>query len=290
MWREPRSRANTVTIAVLLVLSLGVSFLDQPLLRTASATLSTTPVPLEKRTYRLGRWAGLLPALLRRRLHSNQMDRALRLRVAELEDQVIILEQKLKDTRRELAAAADLPVDFQNNGVRPLHASTITLEADVAGLGANGWRSLCRIDRGSGDGVKPGYPVVWGRALVGTVLEVGPLGSVVRLITDPDSLIWCVNARSGSEAVAVGTGRNEIQLAYVDWRADVVAGDVFLTTGKAARLPRGLVVGVVEDTGRAGNPLEADVRLRPRVSIGSLHSVFILPWETPGVHAASTPE
>lgn len=288
MWGERRSRVRTVTIAVLLLASLIASLIDHPSLRTLSASLSTSTVAVERPVLRLGRWAGLLPRLLRQHPGLPEENRRLRRRVVELEDHLVVVRDQLAQSRRELAAVAELAEHLQTKGTRPLLAEIIGLDAEVAGLGADGWRRTCRVDVGHRAGAGVDNPVVWGRALVGTVRAVAPLGSVVRLTTDPESRVWCYDARSGVEAIARGRGPEELGLEDVRWPADIAEGDVFLTTGKAGRFPRGLVVGVVQGVRRADDGLGAEVQLQPRVSLRDVRSVLVVPWPSAGSPASST--
>ena len=288
MWGERRSRARTVTIAVLLLASLIASLIDHPSLQALSASLSTSTVAVERPVLRLGRWAGLLPRLLRQHPGLPEENRRLRRRVVVLEDHLVVVSDQLAQSRRELAAVAELAEHLQTKGTRPLLGEIIGLDAEVAGLGADGWRQTCRVDVGRRAGAGVGNPVVWGRALVGTVRAVGPLGSVVRLTTDPESRVWCYDARSGVEAIARGRGTEELGLEDVRWPADIAEGDVFLTTGKAGRFPRGLVVGVVQGVRRADDGLGAEVQLQPRVSLRDVRSVLVVPWPSAGSPASST--
>ena len=66
MWGEPRRRTRNITIAALLVASLTLSFTDLPFVRFLSASAATSARPLERPAWKLSRWAGLLPTLLRR--------------------------------------------------------------------------------------------------------------------------------------------------------------------------------------------------------------------------------
>lgn len=288
MWREPRSRTRNLTITLLLLGSLIASLTEPPLLSTLAAYLSTSTVSVERPAFRVGRWAGLLPDLLRRGRLLQQENAGLRRRVLELEDRLVVLADALAQSRGELAAAVELARSGPGGSGRPILAPLVGLEAEVAGLGADGWRQIGRIDLGGLGGVKVGYPVLWGTALVGIVQEAGPLGSVVRLTTDPESRIWSYDARSGVEAVAVGSGPDRLRLAHLRWPADIVPGDILLTTGKAGRLPRGLVVGEVVEVGRAEDGLSGRVLIRPRVSVRELGSVLVLPWSGGGPETGST--
>jgi rod shape-determining protein MreC len=279
---ESRTRIHTVAIILLLVGSLGVSFADQPLLQRVFAPLSTAPIPLEHLLLGVTRRVGLLPDLFRQRQALQEDAQNLRQRVIQLEDECALLRDALTQTRRELSAVSELPELHLKGPGRPLVAEIASLEAGVAGFGTTGWRQVCRIDLGGAAGAAVGRPVVWGTALIGVVQAAGPLGATVRLTTDPDSRVWCYDERSGVESVALGTGPEELQLLYVQWPADILPGDVFLTTGKAGRFPAGLVVGVVTEVARAADGLNAEVRVHPRVLVRELRSVFVLPWTSSG--------
>jgi rod shape-determining protein MreC len=278
MWGEPRTRSRDVTISVLLVASLLTSFIDHPVLSSLSASVASTARPLEQSAWRLSRRAGLLPTLLRQRADPAEENRRLRQRLAELEDRLVVLTDELAQTRRELSAAAQLPPSPDPSNPRPLLSDVVGVAAEVVGLGADGWRQLCRVNRGSHDGAAVGQPVVWGLALVGVVEAVSPWGAEVRLTTDPKSRLWCADARSGAEAVAVGAGRDQLRLPHVSWPADIEPGDAFLTTGKAGRYPRGLVVGVVQEARCSADGLTADVLLRPRLPVRECRTLFLLTW------------
>ncbi len=289
MWGERRTRVHSITITVLLLGSVTASLIDHPFLRACSAALSTTTAPVERPALTVGRWAGLLPHLFRQRHSIEQENARLQRRLIQLEDDLVAVSDELAQSRRELAAVAELADNPEATEPRPHLSRIVALEAEVAGLGADGWRRTCRISLRKTRQVALNHPVVWGRALVGVVQGVGPLGASVRLTTDTESRVWCYDARSGVEGVAVGCGPDDLRLEHVRWPADIVTGDVFLTAGKSGRFPAGLVVGEVHEVGRADDGLEADVRLRPRVLVREVRSVLVLRWPAtaPPVGSAS---
>jgi len=278
MWGEPRRRTRNITIAALLVASLTLSFTDLPFVRFLSTSAATSARPLERPAWKLSRCAGLLPTLLRRHDDLQEENRELRQRLAELENRLVVLADQLAQSERELAVAAELPGGLDATKPRALLARLVGLPVEVVGLSADSWRQICRVNRGSASGAAKGQPVLWGAALVGLVEAVGPVGAEVRLTTDPESRVWCADARSGAEAVVLGSGRDALRLAHVSWPADIVPGDVFLTTGKAGRYPGGLVVGVVQEVRSSADSVAAVVVLQPRVTIRELRSLFLLPW------------
>jgi rod shape-determining protein MreC len=58
--------------------------------------------------------------------------------------------------------------------------------AQVVGGASSNFQATIEIDKGSNDGIAPGMPVVNGGGLVGSISEVFPNQSIVRLAVDPD--------------------------------------------------------------------------------------------------------
>src|SRR3972149_11480406 len=93
---------------------------------------------------------------------------------------------------RLLEVKDDIPTqEFLAVGVAPRQPSNL--------------RQMVAIDRGKGDGVKVGMPVVTeGNALVGTVKKVEGNHSWVTLITDVDSAVSGLLLESRAQGVGVG--------------------------------------------------------------------------------------
>jgi cell shape-determining protein MreC len=145
-----------------------------------------------------------------------------------------------------------------------------------------------RLDRGAREALARGEPVLMAAGLVGTVDEVGPITSSVRLITHPkSSLMVQVVARRGSQwlagpgGVANGTpdGRS-LKVLCIPKGADVQPGDFLVTSpSQEATLPPYLIVGRVT---RAELKLAApfyEVDADPRVAPDEAREVYVL---TPG--------
>ncbi|HKQ61177.1 MAG TPA: rod shape-determining protein MreC, partial [Candidatus Polarisedimenticolaceae bacterium] len=125
------------------------------------------------------------------------------------------------------------------------------------------------IDRGSDQGVRVDAPVVaWGGA-VGHVVSVERRYAKVRLLADPSSGAGALVQRSRAQGVALGHGRDPLDLAYLPHFADVVHGDRVVTSGLDGIFPRGFGIGHVvavsdlPDGGRA-------VQLEPEVDYRTL--------------------
>lgn len=111
------------------------------------------------------------------------------------------------------------------------------------------------VDVGLNQGVKEGWPVIDAKGLIGQVVEVGYNYSRVLLITDSTHAVPVEVNRNGTRAIAVGTGNiTELKLIYVADTADVVEGDVLMTSGLGGKFPQGYPVArvssVYHDPGR----------------------------------------
>ena len=142
-----------------------------------------------------------------------------------------------------------------------------------------------RLDRGAREALAKGEPVLTAAGLVGTVEEVGPLTSTVRLIAHPkSSLMVQVIARRGNQwlagpgGVANGTpdGRS-LKVLCIPKGADVQAGDFLVTSpSQEATLPPYLIVGRVT---RAELKLAApfyEIDADPRVAPDEANEVYVL--------------
>ncbi|MFC3150679.1 rod shape-determining protein MreC [Litoribrevibacter euphylliae] len=111
------------------------------------------------------------------------------------------------------------------------------------------------VDVGLNQGVQEGWPVIDAKGLIGQVVEVGYNYSRVLLITDSTHAVPVEVIRNGTRAIAVGTGDiTELKLIYVADTADVVEGDLLITSGLGGKFPQGYPVArvssVYHDPGR----------------------------------------
>jgi rod shape-determining protein MreC len=71
------------------------------------------------------------------------------------------------------------------------------------------------------------------------------------------------------------SGADDLVLNYVPERADVVAGDVVVTSGLDRLYPKGLVVGRVRFVGK-GAGLFRDIRVEPSARFDRLEEVLVV--------------
>jgi rod shape-determining protein MreC len=104
------------------------------------------------------------------------------------------------------------------------------------------------IDRGSADGLTNGHPVIVGNGLlIGKLVRVDEHTSVVRLLSDYQSRVAAtvVNREKSLGLVEGGYGLT-VKLDLIPQNEVIRPGDVIITSGLEAYIPRGLVIGTVE--------------------------------------------
>lgn len=99
-------------------------------------------------------------------------------------------------------------------------------------------------DVGSDQGVIEGNPALNDNGLVGRVIAVSRQVSRIMLLTDIESRIPVLIARTNGRAILTGDGGPAPRLDYLRTHDPVRPGDRILTSGDGGVIPRGLPVGV----------------------------------------------
>lgn len=157
-------------------------------------------------------------------------------------------EQLLLKARTEKMAA----LTAENDRLRNLLGSAAKLEdnvlvAELIGVDPDPTRHEVTIDKGSNQSVFVGQPVLDAEGLMGQVVEVGPLTSRVLLISDQSHSIPVQVVRSNLRLIAQGSGvSGQLDLKHVQETADIVPGDLLVSSGLGDRFPVGYPVGIVK--------------------------------------------
>jgi len=141
-------------------------------------------------------------------------------------------------------------------------------------LGGNQW---VMINRGKKDGVAVGKAVVVGEnVLVGVIDEVDNGTARVRLITHPESAINVETARTGAQAIILGSHGLSIAVEDIKMDDDVINGDVFVTSDIGNSFPRGLNIGTVQNILPSTDQLFQKATILPSAPLDKLQHVFVI--------------
>jgi len=151
-----------------------------------------------------------------------------------------------------------------------------SISAQVMYEAADPYSRKLFIDRGAGQGVALGSPVVNEAGVVGQVTRVYPLTSVVTLLSDRDAAIPVFNSRSQQRSAAFGGVEGGLELRFVPGNADVQVGDALTTSGVDGVYPPGLPVGRVARVERRADTGFARILVTPTVKLDSVRHLLVL--------------
>ena len=152
---------------------------------------------------------------------------------------------------------------------------------DIMDVDLDAFRERVLVDKGARDGVFVGQAVLDAGGVFGQVARVAQLTSEVILISDPAHAIPVQINRNGLRTIAVGTGdTNRLKLPYLPTSADVIVGDLLVTSGLGGRFPAGYPVGTVAEVKRDPAQSLADVDLRPAAALDRSRELMFV-WLKP---------
>ena len=149
------------------------------------------------------------------------------------------------------------------------------LPAQVIGEDASSWARTVIVDKGTHAGLRDGLPVVSAEGVVGRVIKTAPNSARVLLITDASSAVAALVQRTRTRGVAHGLG-DELSLDYALRTADIVEGDLLITSGMGGIFPKGLTIGRVKQVKKDQFGLFQEVRVSPAADFSHLEEVLII--------------
>lgn len=136
------------------------------------------------------------------------------------------------------------------------------------------------IDKGGKDNIQAGLPVVDDVGVIGQVTRVYPLLAEVTLITDKDHAIPVQVVRNGLRAVAYGAGDGAtLDLRFMAANADILNGDVLVTSGIDGTYPPGIPVARVARIERDAAYTFAKISCVPAAGTDRYKQVLVLSQE-----------
>lgn len=140
------------------------------------------------------------------------------------------------------------------------------------------------IDRGWADGIERDRPVMADGGLIGRVRVIAEHTATILLITDPNSSVDVIDARSRVRGLLVGALKTTklrrpvalSQLEYVSQDSDIQYKDDLITSGMDGVYPKGLQVGAVQEVRKDAFGLFEEVWVLPTANLSQLEEVMVL--------------
>lgn len=191
------------------------------------------------------------------------------------------LREELLFAQRELQLLAGLA--SENNRLRALQQASAEVQgrilpAEIINISSSPGSRRVLINRGAQHDVVVGQAVLDANGLMGQVTEVLPFTSWVMLITDSRHGTPVQVNRNGERAIARGSRGDvpELELEYVPETADIVVGDLLVSSGLGQRFPKDYpvaeVTSVVHDRGQ---PF-ARIKARPLAQLDRTRHVMLV--------------
>ncbi len=183
----------------------------------------------------------------------------------------------LKSQLQQMAA-----LRAENGRLRELLNSSALVQDDVLvaeliGISPDPVRHQVVLNKGEGDGVYMGQPLLDASGLMGQVVQVGAGSARVLLITDATHAVPVQVNRNGVRAIAEGVGRlDQLELRHVAATTDIEAGDLLVTSGLGQRFPEGYPVAEVVSVERDPGQAFARVVARPMAQLNRSRHVLLV--------------
>ena len=195
------------------------------------------------------------------------------------------LEAELRLAQFRLQRYAALEAETER--LRALRESTAEVTdrfviGKIMHLDLDAFRERVLVDKGAHDGVYVGQAVVDSGGVFGQVARVGQLTSEVILISDAAHAIPVQINRNGLRTIAVGSGdTSRLKLPYLPTSADVVVGDLVLTSGLGGGFPAGYPVGTIAEVKRDPAQSLAEVEVKPAAALDRSNELMFVWLKAP---------
>ena len=254
-------------IAVMLAVMSYLSNTSSPLVNAANVIAS----PFRSAYTAVATWFNDKQNYYRDTTQLQEENAELRRKIAEMEAEVRQAEADREENRRlrELLDLREQRRDF-------VFESAFITEHEVTN-----WTSSLTLNKGTIHDVAVNDCVIDETgALVGVVSEVGTNWCTVLCITDTDTSLGALVFRTDEIGVAEGDfqlmDQSKLKLSYLSPDAQLLNGDLIVTSGLGGFLPSGLVIGSVEEVKLDDSGSTQYAVLQPSADFDALTEVFVI--------------
>jgi rod shape-determining protein MreC len=160
-----------------------------------------------------------------------------------------------------------------------------TTAAEIIASGATPEFRTLTIDKGRRDGVNVDMAVIAPQGIVGRVVVPSSRAAKVQLLVDRNAAAGALIERSRAQGIVMGSGDTKLRLEYVSEVADVVVGDLVVTSGIDGIFPKGFTIGSVTAVDKSGGAYR-QITVEPAVDFSALEEVLVVLTPTPAQAAA----
>ena len=198
-------------------------------------------------------------------------------KIDELEKKVGELQSQLNDfenLQRQNALYKDaLGLKEDNPDFEFVEANAVSRDpADIFGS--------YTINKGTLSGIKTGDAVLYGNYIVGIISNAYPTHSVVKTILDPDFSVSAYEVVSNEISYVTGdaalAAQGKCKMANLSADAAVSYGSIISTAGISGNIPKGLIIGEVEEIESDLTSVSNYAVIAPGVDVNSISNCLVL--------------
>jgi rod shape-determining protein MreC len=136
-------------------------------------------------------------------------------------------------------------------------------------------RNNITLDAGQKHSIRTGMPVITDRGLVGKIVATSSNFSIAQILLNKDLKVSAKDQRSRVDGIISWEGEDKVLMKNVSKSADVIAGDVIITSEYSNHFPAGIPIGFVTSVGTEDN-LFKKIEIECFVNFQTLEEVFVL--------------
>lgn len=198
-------------------------------------------------------------------------------RIDELEKQVGSLQDQLSDyenLKKQNALYKDaLQLKEENPDFNFVEALAISRDAaDIFGS--------YTINKGTVNGIKEGNAVLYGNYIVGIISSAYPNYSIVKTILDPDFSVSAYEIVSGEISYVTGDASlaadGKCKMANLPAESAVTYGSIISTAGISGNIPKGLIIGTVEEIDDEVISISHYAVIKPGIDVNNISNCLVL--------------
>jgi rod shape-determining protein MreC len=118
-------------------------------------------------------------------------------------------------------------------------------------------------------------PVITDRGLVGRIVATSKNFSIAQILFNKDLKVSGKDQRSRVDGIISWDGEGKLMMKNVSKSADVLVGDVIITSEYSNHFPAGLPIGYVTNVGTVDN-LFKEIKIESFVNFETLEDAFVL--------------
>ena len=137
------------------------------------------------------------------------------------------------------------------------------------------WFDTAFLNVGTDLGVKKGMGVVNSEGLIGQIISVSKRSSLISSLTEGSSAVGGMIQRTGAKGILKGDFSDFLIFTYLRSDADILMGDICVTSGDGSLIPSGIPIGKVKKIIHDKISDTKTAQIEPFVKFHEIDNVFI---------------